>query len=537
MKDKGRYRGNMANNDTDFFHQATKKICGSLNIQTILADCLDFFQKYIPLNGITANIFESQTKSAEKIASVGAVFSKIKTSISLPNEAIQLIEEDKDEYVEIINRPGKHVIAQWFWKALGKQKISSMVLKLEIEDQKLGVIIFTAKGYDRYTPEHARLLELLHDPFAIALSNTLKHQEVLRLKELLIDDNQYMDRQLHQLSGDEIIGREYGLKYVMEMVRQIAPQTSQVLLLGETGVGKEVIANAIHYSSPRAGKPFIKVNCGAIPDNLIDSELFGHEKGAFSGAFTQKRGRFERANKGTLFLDEIGELPPQAQVRLLRVLQNKEIERVGGTHPIPVDIRIITATHRDLPEMVRQGKFREDLWFRLNVFPITIPPLRQRLSDIPALTRYFMEKKRREMNFHDQPILVPGTLETLQDYHWPGNVRELENLVERTIIKSMTGIKNRADSPGNPLKFEPLVSESGEFVESAKGPPSISPDISKVPLLLDDAMRHHIREVLKMTGGRVQGEKGAATLLGIHPSTLRNRMDKLGIFYGLKERK
>ena len=215
---------------------------------------------------------------------------------------------------------------------------------------------------------------------------------------MLADDNRYLYDELRSVSGDEIIGSDFGLKTVMEMVRQVAPLDSPVLLLGETGTGKEVIANAIHYSSPRKDGPFIKVNCGAIPETLLDSELFGHEKGAFTGAISQKRGRFERADKGTIFLDEIGELPLQAQVRLLSVLQTREIERVGGTSPIPVDIRIISATHRDLEEMIASRRFREDLWFRLNVFPITIPPLRQRREDIPALLHHLMERKSRELS-------------------------------------------------------------------------------------------------------------------------------------------
>ena len=204
-----------------------------------------------------------------------------------------------------------------------------------------------AQGFDRYTAEHARQFALLREPFAIAMANALKHQEVVELKERLISDNRYLKSELLSQSGDEVIGADAGLKEVMRQVGRIAHLKNTILLLGETGTGKEVVANAIHRLSPRANEPFIKVNCGAIPEHLIDSELFGHEKGAFTGAVKQKRGRFERANKGTLFLDEIGELPPWAQVRLLRVLQTQEIERVGGSPPIKLDIRVIAATHRD----------------------------------------------------------------------------------------------------------------------------------------------------------------------------------------------
>jgi transcriptional regulator with GAF, ATPase, and Fis domain len=291
-----------------------------------------------------------------------------------------------------------------------------------------------------------------------------------------------------------------------------------VLLLGETGTGKEVIANAIHQMSSRKEGPFIKVNCGAIPNTLLDSELFGHEKGAFIGALNQKRGRFERAHGGTIFLDEIGELPSEAQIRLLRVLQEKEIERVGGTKPIQVDIRVIAATHRDLQAMIAEGRFREDLYFRLKVFPIEIPPLKERIGDIPALVQYFIRKKSRDMKLTDIPTLAPGAIDRLMAYHWPGNVRELENAVERALILCR----------GEPLAFSDVQpSNSRDIISSPCSP-------EHEVLNLDEAMARHVRRVLAMTAGRVEGERGAAKLLGINPNTLRNRMKKLGIAYGRK---
>jgi transcriptional regulator with GAF, ATPase, and Fis domain len=302
----------------------------------------------------------------------------------------------------------------------------------------------------------------------------------------------------------------------MAMVQQVASLNSPVLLLGETGVGKDVIANAIHYSSPRKDGPFIKVNCGAIPETLLDSELFGHEKGAFTGALSQRRGRFERANGGTLFLDEIGELPPQAQVRMLRVLQYKEIERVGGTNSISVDIRLIAATNRDLEERVKTKQFREDLWFRLNVFPIRVPPLRERKNDIPALVHHFVERKSRELKLPVPPPLARGVIDRLMAYHWPGNVRELENVIERALILGK----------GTPLVFNDLI---GEKRDQSSAIPAGTQD---APIKLDEVMSQHIRQVLKMTNGKVHGKGGAAEVLGINPSTLRNRMNQLGIPYG-----
>jgi transcriptional regulator with GAF, ATPase, and Fis domain len=338
---------------------------------------------------------------------------------------------------------------------------------------------------------------------------------------MLADDNRYLYNEMRSASGDEIIGTDFGLKTVMKMVGQVAPLDSPVLLLGETGTGKEVIANAIHYSSPRRDGPFIKVNCGAIPDTLLDSELFGHEKGAFTGAISQKRGRFERADKGTIFLDEIGEFPAQAQVRLLRVLQTKEIERVGGTASIPVDVRIISATNRNLEKMIASGRFREDLWFRLNVFPITIPPLRERREDIPALAHHFIERKSKELKLAERPVIAPGALDRLMAYDWPGNVRELENLIERALIQSRGG--------GN-LSFEtllaPRVPGGRERTRDAGR--------NRTVLSLDEINAQHIRQALEMAGGKINGLGGAAQILGLNPNTLRSRMIKLGIAFGRK---
>ncbi len=241
---------------------------------------------------------------------------------------------------------------------------------------------------------------------------------MLKLKDLLADDNRYLHGELRRLSGDEIVGANFGLKDVMHKVQQVATLDSPVLLLGETGTGKDVIANAIHYSSSRSDGPFVSINCGAIPDTLIDSELFGHEKGAFTGALSQKRGRFERAEKGTIFLDEIGELPLQAQVRLLKVLQSKEIERVGGVKIITLDIRIIAATNRNLEEIIKLHQFREDLWFRLNVFPIWIPPLRERRSDIPALLQHFISMKAKELKLPAIPTLSHASIDPLLKSPW-----------------------------------------------------------------------------------------------------------------------
>ncbi len=395
---------------------------------------------------------------------------------------------------------------------------SALLIDLGMEGENIGACVIIAEGNAVFTQEHSELAALLRGPFSIAMSNALRYEELEKLKDLLYAENRELSRALRRrFAGIEIIGAEFGLKKTMDMVRQVAPLDSPVILLGETGVGKEVVANAIHATSSRKDGPLVAVNCGAIPDNLLDSELFGHERGAFTGAIAQKRGYFERAAGGTIFLDEIGELPPQAQVRLLRVLQNKTVERVGGTKTIPVDVRIIAATHRDLEELIRTGAFREDLWFRLNVFPIVIPPLRDRKEDIPALAHHFLERKSKELKIYPQPSIPVEEIERLKGYHWPGNVRELENLIERELIH------NRGKGSGGRLQFD-------HFEIPEKEEETVTEPLSGTELLtIDQVVSRHIRQTLQATKGRISGHRGAARLLGVNPHTLRSRMMKLGI--------
>lgn len=521
----------MSVDDNIFFREATLRICSSLNIAEALKSCFDYVKNYLPVNRILLHIYDGDMNLLRFIAAAGDDSGEeYERIIALPekgrNSRAALLKRDllqNEDVVRVWNQPRVEEGIPEILERLGHRpetSLMNMLLKLN-KGTQIGSLALLADGLNRYTDEHARLLKLLHRPFAIAISNALELREVIRLKNMLADDNRYLFDELRSASGDEIVGSDFGLKSVMTMVQQVAPLDSPVLLLGETGTGKEVIANAIHYSSPRKDGPFIKVNCGAIPETLLDSELFGHEKGAFTGAVNQKRGRFERADKGTIFLDEIGELHAQAQVRLLRVLQEKEIERVGGTTSIPVDVRIISATHRNLPEMINSGRFREDLWFRLNVFPIMIPPLRQRKEDIPALVHHFIERKSRELKLTGKPALAPGALDKLMEYEWPGNVRELENFIERALIQSR----------GDLLSFETLhpVPQASECRVTANEPHRDTTFLS-----MDEMTVQHITRALDMARGRINGPGGAAQLLGLRPNTLRSRMKKLGIPYGKK---
>ena len=310
---------------------------------------------------------------------------------------------------------------------------------------------------------------------------------------------------------EQIIGNSPALESVLEQVERVAPTDSTVLIQGETGTGKELIAHAIHNLSSRCGRPFIRVNCAAIPLDLLESELFGHEKGAFTGAIAQKVGRFELADKGTLFLDEVGDIPPALQPKLLRVLQEQEFERLGSTRTHQVDVRLVAATNRNLMEMANRGEFRSDLYYRLNVFPVVLPPLRDRREDIPALVNHFAEVYGRRMSRQIDHI-PPATLSALTSYDWPGNIRELQNLVERAVILSDDGVLP------NPLPA------GGTFVvttHAAAAPPA--------PTTLKDSQRILILQTLESVGWVIGGPRGAATKLGLKRTTLIHKMQKLGI--------
>jgi transcriptional regulator with GAF, ATPase, and Fis domain len=366
-------------------------------------------------------------------------------------------------------------------------------------------------------PRHQRLLEGLLEPLTVALENDGRLRELSQLRASAEADKQSLLVRLgREKVSDTIVGAAGGLQPVLARVDQVARSDTSVLLLGETGSGKEVVARAIHDRSLRAQGPFIRVNCGAIAPELIDSELFGHEKGSFTGAVGQRKGWFERADGGTLFLDEIGELPASVQVRLLRVLQDGSLYRVGGEQALQVDIRVVAATHRDLATMVREGEFREDLWYRIAIFPILIPPLRERSEDIPDLARHFARRAAVKLGLHPQ-LPTAADIEQLQGYPWPGNVREMATVIERAAIlgqgeRLAIGAALGLATPGPGRPETPSRKDTKRSFST-----------------LEQSMADHIRTALQRTHGRVEGPQGAARLLAINPHTLRSRMRKLGI--------
>ena len=507
-------------NRNTFFREVTLRVSSSLVIEEALRATFDYVSRYIPSDTIGLHRVDTGQRCIFAVAEVARegfirTVQEEQPIVPMDDEMIQMIEQLRAHktVTSIYNRPQEKLprsVLQCFPEL---QSRSLLNLHLLINAEPIGGLILSKEGHDQYTSEHAALLEEVKDPIALAMSHAWRYRELSRLRDALAEDKDTLTVELQQRIGGEIIGGEFGLSSVMEMVHRVATLSSPVLLLGETGTGKEVIANAIHAASPRKDAPMVRVQCGAIPETLLDSELFGHEKGAFTGATERKRGRFERARNGTIFLDEIGELSPEAQVKLLRVLQERQYERIGSSTTLKTDARVIAATHRDLAAMVREGTFREDLWYRLNVFPIHIPPLRMRRDDIPALATYFVDRKAREMNFTKIPRIDTQTIEALQQYDWPGNVRELENVIERALILSR----------GGTLEIPSLGTAGNKSADQTMMHSTFQPQP------LDAAIAEHIRKTLAVTGGQVAGSGGAAELLHMHPSTLRFRMKKYGI--------
>jgi transcriptional regulator with GAF, ATPase, and Fis domain len=392
-----------------------------------------------------------------------------------------------------------------------------------------GALVLVAEGSSSFRPLHLQMAKALLEPFSAALENDRRMHEMAALREAAEADRlSLLSRLGRKEMSDHIVGADSGLKHVMERVGLVAQSDVPVLILGETGTGKEVVSRAIHQRSPRVSGPFIRVNCGAIPPELIDSQLFGHERGSFTGAADMRKGWFERADSGTLFLDEIAELPQAAQVRLLRVLQDGHIERVGGQQSIGVDVRIVAATHRDLTGMVKAGTFREDLWYRVNVFPILLPRLRERLEDIPALARHFAQRAANRFGLsYVEP--TAADLHLLINYSWPGNIRELGAVIDRAAILGNGERLDVAKALGGGMSPLPAPASAMPTLYEVIPEPAQQPDRAVVVMTLDAAMAQHIERALVATRGRIEGRGGAASLLRINPHTLRARMRKLGI--------
>lgn len=391
---------------------------------------------------------------------------------------------------------------------------SACLAPLAAHGRKLGIIGVSSTQDEQFTESNLELFTQIAGQIAIAVENALAYREIETLKNTLASEKLYLEEEIKsEFNFAEIVGQSAALKKILRQVQTVAPTDSAVLLFGETGTGKELIARAIHDLSGRRERTLVKLNCAAIPTGLLESELFGHEKGAFTGAIAQRIGRFELAHKGTLLLDEIGEIPLELQPKLLRVLQEHEFERLGSSRTIKTDARLIAATNCDLPQMVAEKKFRSDLFYRLNVFPINVPALRERTDDIPLLAGYFTQKHALRMNKRITTI-DKQTIDALTAYSWPGNVRELENFIERAVILT-TGSELQAPLTELAVSLKPTEAPAAVTVAG--------------PVSLEDVERAHIEEIVRQTRGVIGGKGGAAELLGLPVSTLRNRMKKLGL--------
>ena len=398
---------------------------------------------------------------------------------------------------------------------------SLCALPLLRETKSFGALFFMSTRRDAYRAIPQALVERVGSAVAVAVDNCFAYEELRQLRDQLAAENVYLKEEIQQDHNfREIVGRSPALATVLSLVEQVARTNSTVLILGETGTGKELIARAIHDRSPRRDRPLVKVNCSAISAGLVESELFGHERGAFTGAVRAHTGRFAIANGGTIFLDEVGELPLDTQVKLLRVLQEREIEPVGSTRATKVDVRVIAATNRDLEAEVAAGRFRADLYFRLNVFPILMPPLRERAGDVELLVSYFVDRYARELGKRIDGV-SRATLERLLAYHWPGNVRELSNLVERGVVLASGPFLEL----GRDL-LAPPAARSQPAAAAAAAAPSATNGSSR---RLTEVERQHLLDTLAATNWTIEGESGAAAQLGLRPSTLRSRMKKLGV--------
>jgi transcriptional regulator with GAF, ATPase, and Fis domain len=432
-----------------------------------------------------------------------------------------MIKAEKPLMHDVLKYNDRNIVPKYvrYWKEIGWIEITSIAVRLG--NELIGILVLKLSASFIKHPDQLNLLTSICSQIAITVSNLTANEkinkqlgEINNYKQQLEEETIYLKKEIETTRNySDVIGESPSLRRIFKLVSQVAPSDSTVLILGETGTGKELIARAIHNNSPRKNKLMVKVNCAALPSNLIESELFGHERGSFTGATEQRLGKFELANNSTLFLDEIGDMPLDLQVKLLRALQEKEIERVGGRKTIKVDVRIVAATNRELEKEVAEGRFRSDLYYRLNIFPISLPALRDRREDIPLLAEYFIQRFAKKAG-RQITTFSNRALQDMIQYSWPGNIRELEHLIERSVLLSSGDTIKQIHLPPGRQVAQTTYSEE------------------VVLKTIDENERYHILRILKFCGGKLSGDGGAAEILGIPPSTLYSKLKRLGIKRG-----
>lgn len=512
-----KYRESLNIVNKDLQLPAILAINSSINAEESLSRVFEVLQDFLDADGAFVNIFDVQKHSIVFVAHCRRNgLSSPLGSVEPPRSLRPLKITDKVLNCSDISedRFTQKVLSE----CLPDVK-SYLMLSMDKEDRHLGVVCFYSRRYDQFNEAQRNLLKSLHDSFSLMASNALNSVLLANNQDLIHENDGLKDcvRESRKALINRFTARTPSLKEITAKVEKVSSTEVPMLVLGETGCGKEVVVNLIQQLSKRESGPFVKLNCGAIPETLIDDEFFGHEKGAFTDAKIQKKGVFERACGGTLFLDEIGELSLAAQVRLLRVLQQKVVTRIGGVQSIPVDFRLVAATHRDLKEMVQEGRFRNDLLYRLNLFPLRIPPLRERAEDLFPLTEFFLNRLRSKYGISQPLVLSKKSVEQMLNYKWPGNVRELENTLERSVLTSSDYQNIRVIFEGEAGGLGPAMSV-------------VSNELIKLETF-EAMQKHYFEAVLKAAKGKISGTDGAAALSGMHPNTLRSKLDKLGVTF------
>jgi formate hydrogenlyase transcriptional activator len=501
-------------------------IISHLTPEALLRSVSDILRRVVPYSGAALTIYNPTTKTFRYLAMEGAVPSDF-FRVGLEFDRKQTISAWVFDHQRPVARQDLEKEQQYpnDSRLVAKGIFSDCIVPLIVGGKSIGTLNVGSAKKNQYSEEDLETLQEIANQVALAVANMQSYEEIVELKARLEKENIYLQEEIRtEHNFEEIIGNSPALLTVLHKVEQVAPTDSTVLIYGETGTGKELIARAIHNRSARKNRPLLKVNCSAISAGLVESELFGHVKGAFTGAFERHIGRFELADGGTIFLDEIGELPLETQVKLLRVLQEREFEPVGSNRPVRVDVRVMAATNRNLQESIRTGDFRSDLFYRLNVFPIDVPPLRERNSDISQLAMFFLARLSKKSGKHIQGM-SRATVDRLNSYSWPGNIRELQNVIERAVILSQSSV----------LELEPdlipVLTNADTPTLGDRSSGAVEPLASALPAstTLEDVERGHIVAILNRTGGVVEGPRGAAKILGLHPNTLRHRMQKLGL--------
>jgi len=491
-------------------YEVIQALTSSLDLRESLEAILELLSRLMKMNRGTVTLLDPSTETLTiEVAHGMSSESKQKGRYRI-GEGItgQVVASGRAEIVPLVHHDPRFLDRTKSRGDISKKRISFLCVPIKTENETIGALSVDKNFRNNTTfQDDVRLLEIV----AMMIAQVVRHHDLIRQdKARLMGENLSLRQKLQKRYRiNNIIGHSGRMEEVYEMINQVADSNANVLIRGESGTGKELVAHAIHFNSPRASRPFVKINCAAVPENLLESELFGHEKGAFTGAVSSKEGRFEWADKGTLFLDEIGDIPLSVQVKLLRVIQTKEFERVGGRKTVQVNVRLVAATHRNLEQEVKEGRFREDLYWRINVFPIYLPPLRERKDDIVLLADHFLEKYSREYNKEVKRLSTPA-IDLLMSYHWPGNVRELENCMERAVLVCRSSVIRAEHLP-------PSLQTAETSGTSVAG---------NLPQAVDNLEREMIMEALKKTNGH-QGK--AAQLLGVTERILGYKIKKYHI--------